>query len=60
MVNILPFGFSGTTEMITEAKIFWWPEMRKDIQQKAKEGTACLATGKNFEYQISKKLLLKT
>ena len=40
--------------MLSDAKIFWWPEMRKDIEQKVKDCTACLATGKNLKYQIMK------
>ena len=40
--------------MLADAKIFWWPEMRKDIEQRVKDCTACLATGKNLKYQIPK------
>ena len=40
--------------MLSEAKIFWLPELRKDIEQKVKDCTACLATGKSLKYQISK------
>ena len=40
--------------MLSDAKIFWWPEMRKDIEQRVKDCTACLATGKNLNYQIPK------
>ena len=48
LVGILDFGHSGTTKLLSEANvIFWWPEMRKDIEQKVKDCTACLATGKN-------------
>ena len=54
MIEILHFGHSGTTKMLSDAKIFWWPEMRKDIEQKVKDCTACLATGKNLKYQIPK------
>ena len=45
--------------MLSDAKVFWWPEMRKDIEQKVKDCTACLATGKNLKYQIPKKLIRK-
>ena len=38
--------------MLSDAKIFCWLEMRKDIEQKVKDCTACLATGKNRKYQI--------
>ena len=48
------FGHSGTTKMLSDAKIFWRPEMRKDIEQKVKDCTACLARGKNLKYQIPK------
>ena len=40
--------------MLSDAKIFWWPEMRKHIEQRVKDCTACLATGKYLKYQISK------
>ena len=40
--------------MLSNAKIFWWPEMRTNIEQRVKDCTACLATGKNLKYQISK------
>ena len=40
--------------MLSEAKICWWPEMRRHIEQKVKDCTACLATGKNLKYQIPK------
>ena len=47
LIEILHFGHSGTTKMLSDAKIFWWPEMRKDIEQKVKDCTACLATAPN-------------
>ena len=54
LIEILHFGHSGITKMLSDAKIFWWPEMRKDIEQRVKDCTACLATGKNLKYQIPK------
>ena len=54
LIEILHFGHSGTTKMLSDAKIFLWPEIRKDIEQKVKDCTACLATGKNLNYQIPK------
>ena len=54
LIETLHFGHSGTTKMLSDAKIFWWPEMRKDIQQKVKDCTACLATGKHLKCQIPK------
>ena len=52
--EILHFGHSGTTKMLSDAKAVWWPEMRKDTEQKVKDCTAFLATCKNFKYQIPK------
>ena len=54
LFEILHFGHSGITKMLSDAKIFWWPEMREDIEQRVKDCTACLATGKNLKYQIPK------
>ena len=48
LIEIKHFGHGGTTKLLSDAKIFWWPEMRKDIEQKVKDCTASLATGKNL------------
>ena len=55
LLDILHFGHSGRTKMETEAKIFWWPEKKNDIETKVKDCTACLASGKSVKYQIPKK-----
>ena len=54
-MNIIHFGHFGITKMISEARIFWWPEMKQDIENKVKDCTACLASGKNLKYQLPKK-----
>ena len=54
LIDIVHFGHSGTTKMLSDTKIFWWSEMRKDIKQKVKDCSACLATGKNLKYQSLK------
>ena len=41
--------------MAAEAKIFWWPNMQKKIEEKAKNCVACMASGKNLKYQIPKR-----
>ena len=41
--------------MMSEAKIFWWPDMKKDVENKVQDCTACLASGKNLKYQLPKK-----
>ena len=40
--------------MTAEAKIFWRPNITRDIENKAKDCTACLASGKNLKYQLPK------
>ena len=55
LFDILHFGHSGKTKMETEAKIFWWPEKKNDIETKLKDCTACLASGKSWKYQLPKK-----
>ena len=60
LLDILHFGHSGTTKMETEAKIFWWPEKKHDIETKVKDCTACLASGKSLKYQLPKKTFRKT
>ena len=41
--------------MTTEAKIFWWPNKKQDIETKVNDCTACLASDKNLNYQLPKK-----
>ena len=54
LLDTLHFGHAGTTKMIAEAKIFWWPNINKDIEEKVKNCIACLSSGKNLKYQIPK------
>ena len=55
LLDILHFGHSGITKMTTKAKIFWWPNKKQDVETKVKDCTACLASGKNLNYQLPKK-----
>ena len=55
LLDILHFGQSGITKMTIEAKIFWWPNKKQDIETKVKDCTASLASGKNLNYQLPKK-----
>ena len=55
LLDILHFGHSGITKMTSEAKIFWWPNKKQDIEKKVKDCTACLASGENLNYQLPKK-----
>ena len=40
---------------MSEARIFWWPGLKQDIENKVKDRTACFASGKNLKYQLPKK-----
>ena len=53
-MDTLHFGHAGTTKMTTEAKIFWWPNINIDTEDKFKNCIACLASGKNLKYQRPK------
>ena len=55
LLDILHFGHAGMTKLETEAKIFWRPTKKSVIETKVKDCTACLASGKNFEYQLPSK-----
>ena len=55
LLDILHFGHSGITKMMSEARIFWWPGMKQDIENKVKDCTACFASGENLKYQLQKK-----
>ena len=55
LLDIIHFGHSGITKKISAASIFWWPEMKQDIENKVKDCTACLASGEDLKYQLPKK-----
>ena len=44
LLNTLHFGHAGTTKMTAEAKIFWWPNITEDIEEKVKNCVACLSS----------------
>ena len=54
LLNTLHFGHTGTTKMAAEAKIVWWPNITKDIEENVKNCVACLSSGKNLKYQLPK------
>ena len=37
LLDTLHFGHAGATTMTAEAKIFWWPNMQKEIEDKTKK-----------------------
>ena len=57
-LNALHFGHPGLNKMCNDAALFWWPNMREDIEKKSKTCSACLNAGKNStpKYRRPKKL----
>ena len=55
LMDILHLGNAGVTKMETEAKLFWWPTKKSDIETKVKDCTACLAHVKtlNINYRVN-------
>ena len=47
LLDILHFGHSGITKMMSEARKFWWPGMKQGIENKVKDCTACFASAPN-------------
>ena len=47
-LNALHFGHPRKNKMCNDAVIFWCPNMRADIEKKAKTSSACLNAGKNL------------
>ena len=54
LLDTLHFGHAGSTKMLAESKIFWWPNMCREIEVRTKKCVACMASGKNLNYQIPK------
>ena len=54
LLDTLHFRHAGSTKMLAESKIFWWPNMCKEIEDKTKNCVACMASGKNLNYQLPK------
>ena len=41
-LDTIHFGNAGTTKRTAEAKIFWWPNINKNIEDKVKSCIACM------------------
>ena len=52
LLDILHFSHAGRTKMTAETKIFWLPDINRDLQNKVKDCIACLASGKKVKYQL--------
>ena len=55
LLDTLQFGHAEATKMLGEAKIFWWPNKSKEVEDKTKFCVACMASVMNLNYQIPKK-----
>ena len=51
-LNALQFGHPGINKMCSDAAIFWWPNMREDLERKSKTCSACRNAGKKLKLQI--------
>ena len=51
-LNALHFGYPGINKICNDATTFRWPNMRSDIEKKAKTCFACSNAGKNLKSQI--------
>ena len=60
LLETLHFGHAGSSKMAAEVKIFWWPHMQKEIEEKAKNCVAFIASGKNLKYRKREFGKLKT
>ena len=54
LLDTLHFGHAGANKLTAEAKIFWWPNMQKEIEDKTKNCVACMSSGKNLKNQLPK------
>ena len=54
LLDTLHFGHAGATKITAGAKIFWWSNMLKEIEDKTKNCVACMSSGKNLKYQLPK------
>ena len=51
-LNTLQFGHYGINKMCSDATIFWWPNMRSEIEKKAETCSACVKAGNNLKSQV--------
>ena len=51
-LSALQFGQPESINMCGDAAVFWWPNMRQDIERKSKTCSACLNASKNLKFQI--------
>ena len=51
-LNALHFGNPGISKMCNDAAIFWWPNMRQDIEKKSKTCSAYLNAGEKLNFQL--------
>ena len=54
VMEALLFEHPGSTIILAESSLFWWFVMKKDLENRCSTCTACMSSGKNFNYQLSK------
>ena len=45
-------GHAAINKMTSAAKLFWWPKLQKDIQQKCEKSISCRIKGKSIKPQM--------
>ena len=55
LLDTLHHGHAGTTKMLADAKVFWWPGFSEDVEQKARKCVACMTSGQKLKYQLPEK-----
>ena len=55
LLEILHFGHAGTSKILAEAKVFYWPEINRYLENKLKNCTECLASDKSLRYKLPNK-----
>ena len=55
LLQTLHHGHAGSTKMLADAKIFWWPGISKAIERTSSNCVACMSSGKNLKYQLPEK-----
>ena len=52
LLYFLHFGHAGLTKMTAKAKIFWWLDINRDVENKVTDCIACLALVRKLKYQL--------
>ena len=50
-METLHFGHAGSTRMLADARVCWWPNILKEIEDRTKSCVDCMESGKNINYE---------